>query len=229
MAGKKIFLFHHAGGDKYAYRMLQQEFSPYYETIAVELPGRGDRFSEPLLHDIHAATEDLFVQIRSMLSDVYAFVGVSMGALKAFLLAHRIFEEGLPLPKHLFLASRKSLLGYSNHSAIAGLPSVDFWNGVAQYGGVSASMMAHPELLALYEPILRADFHALENYSSANYPPLPIKASILIGDQDAITTADIAPWQESFIPIIDIQVFNGGHFFIYEQIKDVSDYIRNRY
>ena len=42
----KAILLHHAGGDKYVYRNMQQNLSPEMESIALELPGRGDRFSE---------------------------------------------------------------------------------------------------------------------------------------------------------------------------------------
>ncbi len=229
MPMKKMFLLHHAGGDKYAYRALQQELSLHYEAIALEIPGRGDRYAEPLLYDMDSVVDDLYAQIKPMLTDNYAFVGVSMGALKAFLLTHRIFEDKCPLPQHLFLASRKSILGYRSHIAIAHLNTSDFWNGVAQYGGVSEKMLAHPELLELYEPILRADFQALEKFSNYDFPPLPMPASILIGKEDTIAIEDTLPWQHSFISPIETQVFSGGHFFVYEQILEIAAYIGARF
>lgn len=227
---KKIIFLHHAGGDKYAYRTLQQELSLHYDAIALEIPGRGDRYSEPLLYDMDSVIDDLYGQVIQEIGDEnFAFFGVSMGALKAFLLAHRFIKDNRPLPHHLFLASRKSILGYRSHAAIASLQTSDFWEGVAKYGGVSEQLLAHPELLALYEPILRADFHALENFSGYDFPPLPIPTSVLIGRDDSITIEDIMPWQSYFIPTLSTHIFEGGHFFVYEQVQSVVEYISMRF
>jgi surfactin synthase thioesterase subunit len=227
---KKIFLLHHAGGDKYAYRTLQQELSSHYDTIALEIPGRGDRYAEPLLQDMHSVVDDLYVQIIQEIGGAdFALLGVSMGALKAFLLTHRFYQDKRPIPQHLFLASRKSILGYRSHADIASLQTSDFWNGVAKYGGISKQLLAQPELLALYEPILRADFQVLENFYDHDFTPLPVPASILIGRDDSITLEDIVPWQSYFTPTIETHIFEGGHFFVYEQVQSIVEYVSSRF
>ena len=46
---KKAILFHHAGGDKYAFDKLRKNLLSEIESLAIELPGRGDKFGENLL------------------------------------------------------------------------------------------------------------------------------------------------------------------------------------
>ena len=224
----RIFLLHHAGGDKYAYRLLQYQLQQVCEVLALELPGRGDRYAEPLLSDIDSCVEDIMRQAVQYLSQPYIIMGVSMGALLAYLWSCRMLEEGKPLPKHLILASRKPMEAYMNHQKIAELPSHDFWQGVYRYGGVPEGLLAHPELMELYEPILRADFMALELYTPKEIKPLPITATLLYGLDDTITQQDMAGWQQYFHPTIEIIPITGGHFapYEYEEIVRIVDTMR---
>jgi hypothetical protein len=141
---------------------MQQWLLPEIESVAFELPGRSDRFGEPLLNDMHAITEDIFGQIKNELNDDYFFVGISMGSLIAYLLCHKIKANNLPLPKYLFLASRLSPDSYFDEPTIMNTSSEEFWNVVIKYDGVPQALVEHKELRELYEPILRADFEALE-------------------------------------------------------------------
>ncbi len=225
----KAILLHHAGGDKYTFRNLQQDLLPEINSIAIELTGRSDRFNEPLLNDIHAIVDDIFQQIKNEIQEEYFFVGVSMGTLIAYLLCHKLKENNLPLPKHLFLASRLSPDAYSNEPTVLQTTSETFWNVVIQYNGVPKSLIEHKELREFYEPILRADFEALDKYNHAHVvkEKLNISASILIGKEDTrnITIETAQGWQGHFSTKVDFVDFDGGHFFIYEN-KDVVEYIK---
>jgi surfactin synthase thioesterase subunit len=226
----KAILLHHAGGDKYSFRNLQDGLLPEIQSIAVEVPGRGDRFGEPLLNDIHEMTEDIFLQIKNELNEDYFFVGVSMGTLIAYLLCYKIKENNLPLPKHLFLASRLSPDSYFNEPTIIHTGSEEFWKVVVQYNGVPDALMKHQELRDLYEPILRSDFEALEKYNFSHTPKekLNIPATILMGKEDVrnITMNTAKDWTHHFIKETDFKEFDGGHFFVYEN-KDLANYIKS--
>lgn len=226
----KAILLHHAGGDKYSFRNMQDWLLPEIQSIAVDLPGRGDRFNETLLNDIHEMTEDIFLQIKNELSEDYFFVGVSMGTLLAYLLCYKIKENNLPLPKHLFLASRLSPDSYVNEPTIMNTDSEEFWKAVIQYNGIPDALMKHQELRELYEPILRSDFEALEKYNISHTPKarLNIPATILIGRADVrnITMNTAENWRHHFEIETLFAEFEGGHFFVYEN-KDVAKYIKS--
>ena len=50
--------------------------------------------------------------IKEEIKDEYFFVGMSMGAVLAFLLTHRLRSKNLPLPAAIFLASRLPFTQY---------------------------------------------------------------------------------------------------------------------
>jgi surfactin synthase thioesterase subunit len=221
----RAILLHHAGGDKYAYRnytALGSEVS----TFATELPGRGDRFTEPLLDSMEAIVEDLLAQVKSQVGEPYVLVGKSMGALTGYLLMHRMMEAGLPLPMHVIFGSRKCPASYGEHVKIAHTDSKTFWKGVEAYGGCPPALLQHEELKELYEPILRADFKALEQYVHVQRPVLPVSATIWTGENDAISEEETYGWCNHFGGEMTFATLPGGHFFMYEQPERVAERIR---
>ena len=59
----QLILFHHAGGDKYAFQYLSQKLNQDFEIIHYELPGRNYRLNEPLLFDIYQVWVDFSILI----------------------------------------------------------------------------------------------------------------------------------------------------------------------
>jgi surfactin synthase thioesterase subunit len=159
----KAILLHHAGGDKYAYRKMQQQLLPEIASVAFELPGRSDRIAEPFVKNLQDAVNDIYDQLIQQLPEEYFIVGNSMGSIIGFLLAHKLQQENRNLPKHLFLASRLSPDAYKNEPNITGISSDEFWNVVQQYDGVPEQLLQHKELKEFYEPILRSDFELLQH------------------------------------------------------------------
>ncbi|MCB0508048.1 MAG: thioesterase [Bacteroidetes bacterium] len=227
----KAILLHHAGGDKYAFRNMQQDLLPEIESIAYELPGRSDRFAEPFVADLYAATNDIYLQLIKELPENYCIVGNSMGSIIAFLLAHQLKKENQPLPKHLFLASQLSPDAYKNESNIIGISSDDFWKIVQQYDGVPEALLAHKELKEFYEPILRSDFKLLQHFNETfdKIEKINIPTSILFGTKDTrnVTMEKMQGWRNFFENEIEIKAFEGGHFFLYEN-KEVVPYIKQK-
>ncbi|MCC6582728.1 MAG: thioesterase [Chitinophagales bacterium] len=227
----KAILLHHAGGDKYAYRNMQQLLLPEIESIAFELPGRSDRFSEKFVQNLEAAVDDIYRQLIQQLPEEYCIIGNSMGSIMGFLLTHKLQEENKPLPKFLFLASRLSPDAYKDEPNIIGISSDDFWKVVQQYDGVPAQLLAHKELKEFYEPILRSDFELLQHFNETfeNIEPINVPASILFGDKDVrnVSAEKMQGWRKFFTTDVDIQSFEGGHFFLYENEK-VVDFIKQK-
>jgi surfactin synthase thioesterase subunit len=224
---KAIFL-HHAGGDKYSWRRYQDALPKGIEAISLEIPGRGDRFSEPLLNNMEEITSDLFQQALAHIQQPYVLVGKSMGALMGYLLLHRMAQAGLPLPLHVFFGSRKCPASYSGHIRIAHQESNHFWKGVESYGGLPQMLLEHQELKELYEPILRADFSALEQYEHVSRPPLPLSATIMTGKTDSISLESTHGWSDHFSGEVDFLDLPGGHFFMHEQAYTISAMIAER-
>lgn len=227
----KAILLHHAGGDKYAFRNVQNRLLPEITSITFELPGRSDRISEPFIKSITDAVNDVYEQLQNELYGEYCIIGNSMGAVIGFLLAHKLQQEYKTTPKYLFLASRLSPDAYRNEPDFTDVSSDDFWKIVQRYDGVPEQLLAHKELKEFYEPILRADFEMLYHFNQtfSDVKPINIPAFILCGNNDArnITPEKAEGWRKYFSADFEIKSFEGGHFFLYENDEAVK-YIKSK-
>lgn len=216
----KAILFHHVGGDRYAFRSVEKWLLPEIESFAYELPGRGDRYHEPLLQQIDPIVADAFQQTRAQMQEPFFFIGLSLGGLIAWLLCHYLKAQNLPLPSFLFMASRKYPESYKGLPPVSQLPGKEFWDFLSNFGGCPPQLVAHKELLEFYEPILRADFAAAEDYIAHLSPkePINIPTGIFYGKEDErnFTDTDARGWSPYFNNTVDYKKFPGGHFFLYE-------------
>ena len=92
-----------------------------------------------------------------------------------------------------------------------------FIEQLADIGGCSAALLKAPELMALFMPLLRADFHATETYHRELPTPdakLHLPTLLLCGRQDReATPEDVAAWQ-TWLPLADTPaVLEGDHFY----------------
>lgn len=219
----KAILLHHAGGDKYAFRNVQQWLQPEFKSTAIEIPGRGDRFAEPLLMTIEEMVEDIYPKVIAEIQEDYFFIGMSMGALLSFLITHRLIQENKKLPEYLFIVSRMPFANYEANIDFASLDSKTFWDYIVSYDERSKAIAEHEELRGFYEPILRADFIAMQTYhhSFEGLPKLALPALVYYGNKDknVIDESRIQEWSNQFEQTPEYQVFEGGHFFFYENRK----------
>ncbi|MGE5458714.1 MAG: thioesterase II family protein, partial [Methanococcaceae archaeon] len=79
-ANKKLFCFPFAGNGASIYLRWAERISDNIEVCPIELPGRGRRFRDPLLHRFSDVIESLSEAILPHLNKPFAFFGHSMGA-----------------------------------------------------------------------------------------------------------------------------------------------------
>lgn len=228
----QLILFHHAGGDKYAFQYLSQKLNQDFEIIYYELPGRNYRLNESLLFDIHQIVDDAYNTILPYTQNDFVFIGMSMGALISFLVSEKLHQKNKNLPKHIVLSSRKSIEQYTTIHQVANADDDTFWNYVKSFGANIDGILQHHELKNFYEPILRADFKALEyfnhHYHNHLSTQLPISVSSLFGKDDIhIDIEGANSWNKYFTKEFEVKVFEGGHFFLYNN-NEAIEYIRNK-
>jgi surfactin synthase thioesterase subunit len=224
----KAILLHHAGGDKYAWRAYESFLAPELTPVALEIPGRGDRFGESLLTSMHDMADDIFNQVKTHTTAPYIMAGKSMGALLTYLVLCSLQDAGLRLPEQVFLGSRKCPASYPHQHPIYYKDTATFWEGVKEYGGISEALLQHAELRELFEPILRADFQALETYRHADDRIFNIPATIMYGKQDRITAEALQSWQQYFSLPIDLYAFESGHFFMYDEAEKITALMKSK-
>jgi len=217
-----LYCLPYAGGRALSYRDFQAHVSNLILIKPLELPGRGKRVREALLTDSEAMIDDLFDQVQND-GQAYAIYGHSLGTLLAYLLTQRIISAGLPAPRHLFLSGGKAPSVLNAQPPKYKLPKAEFINCVKRLGGIAREILEEPELIDFFEPILRADFQALETYVYHPTTPFDIPMTILHGLADIeIAYQDLLAWQQETRQPIAIKVFQGGHFFIFDHLAQLG-------
>lgn len=209
-----IFCLPFAGGSRYSYNGYRQ-YAQHINIVPLELPGRGSRFQEPLLDNIHDMVEDLFAQIKERLSHPYAIYGHSMGALLGFLLTRRIVEEGLREPRHLFFTGRAAPCVKKVREAIHTQPRDEFFASLKELGGCPEELLQDEALMDCFEPIIRADFQALANYQYETGDAFDIPITVMTGVEEDISREEALAWQQETTALVAVKAFVGDHFFIY--------------
>ena len=213
-----LFLLPFAGGSKYSYRTYKEKAPSFFNVIALEYPGRGNRTDEHLLTDIKALTDDLYYQIKPVVEqgNSYAIFGHSMGGLLAYLLTRKILLNNHVAPLHLFITGTvgpSAPIRSSQQKHL--LNKVDFMEEIRKLNGCPDEMLRNEELFEYFEPILRADFTATENYVYEKDYPLNIPITVITGTEERLKATDIQSWQKATSHIIDFRSMPGDHFFIF--------------
>ena len=216
-----IFCLPFAGGSKYSYHGYVKQAPASVRLIPLDLPGRGARAEEALLTDLHRMVDDVMGQIRDRLTHPFAFYGHSMGALLAYLVAKRIAAEGLPQPLHLFLTGRGAPSQPETDPPRHLLPRREFMEKLRELGGSPTELLENEELMGHFEPILRADFKALDTFRYQASAPLEIPICVMIGTHEKITYAQAQSWQQETILPITVRQLAGNHFFIFDYEAEI--------
>ncbi|KFF74855.1 hypothetical protein HX13_12775 [Chryseobacterium sp. P1-3] len=223
----QIFLLHYAGGDRNSFRPLIEELQSQFQIETPELPGRGNRMSEPPLKDKQEAIADILIQIkRTRQKDVpYLIYGHSMGAILGFEICHAMEKEN-DAPVH-FVATGYPGPGIKNTPPIADLPKTEFFAEVRKLGGISDEVMQYEELLDFFEPLLRGDFGLLENKNNQT-PDIKIQTPIfaVMGKSEKYAL-NIRNWAKYTEASCECQIVNGNHFFINQNFNYLAQVIKN--
>ena len=225
----RLFCFPNAGGAAALFRLWPQGLPRDVELLAIQLPGRGNRWKEPAIPDIARIVEALMPALEPCLDRPFAFFGHSMGSMVAYAVIQSLIERGAPLPFHLFVSSRRSP-GVANPSdtPLHVLPEDAFVAEMRRrYGGIPDEVLAEPELMALLLPALRADIQALETYVVSRSAPLPFPVTAYGGADDALNPrAHLEAWRDETESDFRVRMFPGGHFYLDarrdEVVADVS-------
>jgi medium-chain acyl-[acyl-carrier-protein] hydrolase len=98
------------------------------------------------------------------------------------------------------------------------LPEAAFIERLRRFDGTPAALLDNPDLMALFLPILRADFALSETHVYDDEAPLTCPISALGGLQDPeVSHADLAAWRDQTEGRFALRLFRGGHFFLRDQ------------
>jgi medium-chain acyl-[acyl-carrier-protein] hydrolase len=179
------------------------------------LPGRETRISEPLFTEIDPLLDAIASELRPWLDIPYAVFGHSMGALLAFEWAHRMQQEGHPLPQVLFLSGRRAPDASGDPTLLQSLTDRDFIEELTRrFDGIPPEILHNAEHMKIYLPILRADIAVVESHRYKETKPLDCPITVFAGiDDRSVTWNQMDAWKRHTNCHCTFQYFPGGHFY----------------
>jgi len=212
----------YAGGNAQVFRPWGGKLPPWVELFAVDLPGRGGRFSEPPLLSLSPIVEQLGAALLPLLTQPYAVFGHSMGALIAFETVRWLKQRRVREPKLLVVSGRSACSLPPRRQPLHGLSDDAFLAAVREFNGIPEEVLASAELREMVLGVLRADFTVGETYRFHPTPVLDCPLRVMVGDADPSVPRDsVEPWAELTRATTSISVFRGDHFFLRSQEDEV--------
>lgn len=223
-----LFCLPYAGGSEMMYYKWRNYLEPSIKLCPIELKGRGKRYNQPFYENIDEAVEDIYNLIKDKIgSNDYAIYGHSMGSLLAYELYYKIEKMGKRKPIHIFFSGYGAPNVIKEREITYTLPDHDFMKKIVELGGTPEEIIENKELFELFLPIIKNDFKILETYNyKQRENKIACNISILNGNKDFLKLEEIIQWQRHTCKETKIYTLNGDHFFINDNIENISGIIK---
>ncbi|WP_145325702.1 thioesterase II family protein [Paenibacillus xylanexedens] len=214
----RIFCFPYAGGNALAYKEWGDYFPEDIEVCCIQLPGRGNRFSEQPISSIPLIMDGLSKDFLEFSGDVpFVFFGHSMGALLTFEFTQYLKKHYQMEPEALFVsAHRAPYLPRKDNSIYYNLPDAELMLRLKELNGTPDWFFEEPELVKLSLPTIKADLELCECYFYQEHPILNIPIHAFGGTRDPEISEDsIKAWERHTMSDFQMKLLPGDHFFIH--------------
>jgi surfactin synthase thioesterase subunit len=207
-----LFCFPHAGAGASMFRRWHLALPEDVQVLAVQPPGRENRYREPGLNDLQQLADQATDALRPTLREgPFALYGHSLGSLLAFEVARRLHGEATPT--HLLASGR-------NAPQCPNRAGPNLWDDETLIGllrrldGTAGSLLSHREFLEMFLPVFRIDYQAYAGYAYRPGPRLRCPITAFAGAQDPETQPDgVRAWAEQTTVGFEMFVVPGNHFF----------------
>jgi surfactin synthase thioesterase subunit len=213
-SGLNIVCFPPAGAGAGFFRDWSSKL-PKNTIIPVQLPGREERYAEPLVENATDLSKSVCRAIQSEALGSLILLGYSFGALLAFETA-KLLETSPKGCKVLgVVCCARAAPQRSPLETAADKSDEDLLQYIRQLGGLPPELDAEPEFLKILLPILRADLRANDVYAASKSSTVNAPIASVIGSKDSATQGSRASdWAKYTISKYRLFSVPGGHFFI---------------
>jgi len=227
----KLFCLPYAGGTAMIYSSWKKNLHSEIELFPIELAGRGKRCKEPFYSNVYEAVDDIYNAIKDELDGTsFAFYGHSMGTVLVYELIYKIKELMNLEPVYAFFSGRYPPQVKKTEKFCYKMPENEFIQEIRSLGGTPEEFFENRELMEIFLPILRADYMLIELYNHAPKPgKLGMGITVFNGKQDKyVTHDDLEEWQYITSGKNEVIEFDGGHFFIFDNQKEIISVINDK-
>lgn len=224
----QLICFTYAGGTSELYGNIQIELKDMIDVIAIDYQGHGNRRKERLNTDIDSLSEDMLNQIMAKcnIEEPFAFMGYSMGSIVAIAVYELMKKRGYKLPIHIFLAAHfpetnKRYLDYMDEKM-----DEEIKKHIAEFGGIPSNLMNNDAFWRIYIPIYKADFHTIGTYNFEDRKPIVKTPVTFFYSESDTPLKKLKKWEDYFELGCDFFCYEGNHFFIKDNYKEISAIIK---
>ncbi|MDH2433771.1 alpha/beta fold hydrolase [Pokkaliibacter sp. MBI-7] len=217
-----------AGGSAAMYFRWRRALAPHIELVPVELPGRGSRIGEDFVRHFETLVSQLADELAAGLPARYAFFGHSMGTLLAYGLCRELQQRGLPAPQALLMSAGKAPRKRDTDRFLHLQSDAELIADLQRQGGTPAALFDEPELLQMAVDTLAADYQVCGSFAYAGSAGLNCPLHVLAGREDEITEAELQAWAAESSGPMQLNWFDGGHFYLKGEEQAVLALIRQQ-
>jgi medium-chain acyl-[acyl-carrier-protein] hydrolase len=220
----RMICFPHVGAGGAAFNGWLGHLPPDVEVCAIRLPGRENRLAEPLYDDWQRLMADLEPELAPLLDLPFALVGHCSGSVLAYEFARRLHAAGGPAPQLVLLSSTEGAALRDIKDPLHLLPRDELLTRVVGFGGMAKEVLDDPELMVMFERILRADYRVIERLEYSAGPPLDVPVTVIGGRNDEFTDcAAMAAWSAETTKEFSLHLLDAGHYILDEAGGLVGD------
>jgi pyochelin biosynthetic protein PchC len=209
-----VLLFPHGGGSASYYRSWTAAAPWDIEFLAVQYPGREDRYSESVPTDMQgmaaALAADLPLDGPPLPTILF---GHSMGAIVGYEIARHLSAAGEP-PMGLVVSGHPAP-ALSRPGRIHLGSDEEVIQELRRTEATHLEILDDTSLIRAFLPVIRCDYRLSETYRPLPGARLRIPVTVLYGDRDVeITPSEAEGWREITDDSCEVRSFEGGHFYL---------------
>lgn len=210
----RLVCFPHSGGSATAFSHWANAMPPGVELVAVQYPGRGDRFVEELVDDVAEMAGHVLAELLRLPRSNNVLFGHSLGAVVAYETARLLRDMGEEPSK--LCASACLPPGHMMNGDVHSAPDDEFWATLCALGGIDPGIAGNEELRELLLPTLRSDLRAHATYQPCSgTKPLSCPLSCYHGVGDPLVDeTQLKGWAAVTTGEFTLKVRAGGHFHV---------------
>ncbi|MFF6517948.1 thioesterase II family protein [Pseudomonas aeruginosa] len=222
----RLACFPHAGGSASFFRSWSERLPPDIDLLALQYPGREDRFNEAPATRLEDLADGAALALRDFADAPWRCSAQSRRGAglrnrpapgkRRRAAAADLFVSAHPAPHR----QRGGALHRGDEAALL--------EDVRRQGGAS-ELLEDADLRALFLPILRADYQAIETYRRAQPIALACALDVLLGEHDEeVSAAEAQAWSDASRTPARLRRFPGGHFYLSEGRDAVIEHLLRR-
>ncbi|MBT2297493.1 thioesterase II family protein [Pseudomonas fluorescens] len=218
----------HAGGSASFFRPWLAHLPGDIDLLAVQYPGREERFNEPHITRLTALAEPIAQALLALPARTLMLFGHSMGAAIAYEVGLRLEAAGRGAA-HVFVSA---------HPPPHRLPPSDLHRqedsvliaDILRQDAGAASLWADSQLRKLFLPTLRSDYQAIETWRPEQLRALASPIDVLLArDDQEVSLEQAQAWADLTRHTPDICQFDGDHFYLKQQPRPVIRHLLQRF